>query len=528
MLILGLDGLNWDLLAPILAAGAMPHLARLQREGAWGPLASVVPTQSATAWASFITGQNPARHGVLDFVVRRADGTYRHAKPNPATTLWHHLGRGGLRVGVLNFPVTYPPDAVNGFLVSGMLSPTGKTFTHPPALGPELLGRVPGYRLDLEWQIYNNREGALLQDLVEMTRQRARAARYLRDRYEPDCLAVAFVGPDRLQHALWRHLDPGHPRHDAGQAEALTGAIYGFYATLDEAVGQLVTEAGPETTVILLSDHGFQAAAWQFRVDDWLASQGWLAWQAGRSRLTRLVRRFDTPWVRHLRRRLVKDISQHFAAFAPGGTVDWSRTVAFGPWNAQQGVRINVRGREPQGIVAPGADYESLRDEIRCALLEATAPQTGRPVVAQVWNREEIYDGPFLDEMPDLVLALRSPFAASPLQPGLWSPTGWGSGDHSLTGMTILRGPAVAPGRVEGSELIDVVPTILYLLGQPLPAALDGRVLTRALDRAFVAAHPIRHLEPGDHGPAAGLAGEVLTPEEEAEVQARLRGLGYL
>jgi predicted AlkP superfamily phosphohydrolase/phosphomutase len=208
--------------------------------------------------------------------------------------------------------------------------------------------------------------------------------------------------------------------------------------------------------------------------------------------------------------------------------VDWSRTVAFGPWNAQQGVRINVRGREPQGIVAPGADYESLRDEIRCALLEATAPQTGRPVVAQVWNREEIYDGPFLDEMPDLVLALRSPFAASPLQPGLWSPTGWGSGDHSLTGMTILRGPAVAPGRVEGSELIDVVPTILYLLGQPLPAALDGRVLTRALDRAFVAAHPIRHLEPGDHGPAAGLAGEVLTPEEEAEVQARLRGLGYL
>jgi len=528
MLILGLDGLNWEILEPMLEAGVMPHLARLRQEGAWGPLTSVVPTQSATAWASFITGQNPARHGVLDFVVRQADGTYRHAKPNPAATLWHYLGRGGLRVGVLNFPVTYPPDPVNGFLVSGMLSPTGQTFTHPPALGPELLAEVPSYRLDLEWQLYNNQAGALLDDLVEMTRQRARAARYLRDRYEPDCLAVAFVGPDRLQHTLWRHLDPGHPHHDPAEAGVLAPAIHGFYATLDEAVGQLVAEAGRETTVIVLSDHGFQAAAWQFRVDDWLADQGWLARQAGRSRLTRLVRRFDTPWVRHLRRRLVKDISQHFAAFAPGGTVDWSRTVAFGPWNEQQGVRLNVRGREPEGIVAPGTDYESLRDEICRALLEATAPQTGLPVVAQVWRREEIYDGPFLDEMPDLVLALHPPFAASPLQPGLWSPTGWGSGDHSLTGMTILRGPAIAPGRVEGSNLIDVVPTALYLLGQPLPASIDGQVLTPALDGAFVAAHPIRYQEAGDLGPEVTAVGEALTPEQEAEVQARLRGLGYL
>ncbi len=252
LLILGLDGLSWPLVDPLLEAGVMPHLARLKAEGAWGPLTSVVPTQSATAWASFLSGQNPARHGVFDFMVRQADGTYRHAKPDPASTLWHHLGRGGLGVGVLNFPVTYPPDPVNGFLVSGMLAPRGRTFTHPPALGDELLAAVPGYRIDLEWQLYAGREAALVGELSEMIGQRAEAATYLNDRYRPQCLAVAFTATDRLQHALWRHMDPTHPDYDAAAAARLQDAIHGFYAALDGAVGHLLDNIDGETAVLVL------------------------------------------------------------------------------------------------------------------------------------------------------------------------------------------------------------------------------------------------------------------------------------
>jgi predicted AlkP superfamily phosphohydrolase/phosphomutase len=528
IVVLGLDGLTWPLLERLFAAGAMPHLARLRREGAWGPLASVVPTQSATAWASFITGQNPGRHGVVDFMVRQADGSYHHAKPNPATTLWRYLGRAGLRVGAFNFPVTYPPDPVHGFLVSGMLTPEGRTFTHPASLGDELLAAFPGYRLDLEWQLYDGRERAMLGELTEMTRLRAEVACYLRDRYAPDCLAVAFIGTDRLQHALWRHLDPDHPHHTPAQADALAGAIHGFYTTLDQAVGQLVAGVGDDTAVLVLSDHGFQPAAWQFRVDDWLAELGWLARQTGRSRVERWVRRLDTPQVRHLRRRLVKDISQHVRTFAPGGTVDWSRTVAFNPWNAQQGVRLNVRGRESHGAVAPGADYERLRDQIATALRQAVEPQTGRAVVDRVWKREDLYDGPFFDEMPDLVFALAPGFAESPLQPDLWAPTGWGSGDHSLTGMFIAWGRGIAPGQVQGAELIDVAPTALYLLDQPQPSTMDGKVLTAALDAALVAANPSRRDETAASPPEAAPGGDLLTAAEEAEIQERLRGLGYL
>ncbi len=528
LLIVGLDGLCWPLLEPLLAAGIMPCLARLRDEGAWGPLTSVVPTHSAAAWTSFLTGQNPARHGITDFMVRQPDGTYRHARPHPATTLWHHLGRGGLRVGAFNFPVSYPPEPVNGFLVSGMLTPRGRTFTYPPELGEELLSRFVDYRFDLEWQLYRGRERALLRDLTAMIGQRAEAACFLRNRYAPDCLAVAFIGPDRLQHALWRHLDPAHPGHDPLQAGALRHDLYRFYAALDRAVGRLVADAGPETTVLVLSDHGFQAAARQFRADEWLAGHGWLAFQAGRSRLEQWVRRLDTPRVQHLRRRLVKDISRHFASFQPGGAFDWSRTVAFCPWNAQQGIRLNVRGREPQGIVAPGAGYERLREEIRQALLETTEPQTGLRVIDRVWRREKVYRGPFLGEMPDLVFTLRPPFSASPVQQRLWADTGWASGDHSLEGMLIAWGRGVAPGRVEGASLVDVAPTVLYLAGQPVPTAMDGRVLAGALDPVSLAANPVRHEEGALLLPEVPPVGGALTPEEEAELQARLRGLGYL
>lgn len=235
-----------------------------------------------------------------------------------------------------------------------------------------------------------------------------------------------------------------------------------------------------------------------------------------------------------MRRRLVKDVSRHLPMFAPGGTLAWPRTVAFSAWNRQQGIRLSVRGREPQGIVAPGAEYERLRDEIRQALMETTEPQTGQQVVDQVWNREDLYEGPFFESVPDLVLSLRPGFAANPVQQRLWAPTGWASGDHSLEGMFIAWGRGVAPGRVAGAELIDMAPTALYLLDRPVPTAMDGKVLTDALDAAFVAARPVRRQEyqacQEYQAPLAGAVrgGETLSEEEEADIHARLRGLGYL
>ncbi|MEW5988257.1 MAG: alkaline phosphatase family protein, partial [Chloroflexota bacterium] len=445
LLLIGLDGVNLHLLHHLLPPAVMPTLRGLMAGGAAGPLTSVFPTHSAAAWASFVTGQTPAGHGVFDFMARQSDGRYRHAQPDPQTTLWHTLGQAGYRGGVLNFPVTYPPMPVNGWLVSGMLSPNLDTFTYPAELAGELKAAFPDYLLDVEWKLFDGDPVGLLSKLTAMTQQRGRVARYLLAGEPLDYLAVAFIATDRAQHALWRYLEPDHPYFDAKAAEWLRPALHHFYHTLDEAVAGLLDCVEPETTVIVLSDHGFQSAAWQFHANDWLAQQGWLVYEQGRRQVERLLRRLDAPAVQQFRRRLFPNVSRYIASLAPGGVVDWTRTRAFCPWNFHQGIRLNLRGRDPGGIVDCGDAPQSLRD-VSTALLESRHPSTGLPVVASVYHTAELYAGPYLAAMPDLVFDLRPNFAPGLHRQTLFEPTGWASGDHAREGFIVIQGAGVPAG----------------------------------------------------------------------------------
>ena len=477
VLVIGIDGLNLDLIFRLLPADTLPTLHSLIAKGAVGDLRSVFPTHSAAAWASFITGQTPAAHGIFDFTVRLPDGHYRHAKPDPTQTLWHRLGEQGFRVGIFNFPVTFPPDAVNGWLVSGMLSPDVQRFAYPPTLADEINHAFPDYQLDVEWLRYENRPADLLRALTAMTRQRGEVARYLLKREPLDFFAIAFIATDRAQHALWRFLDAAHPFYDEKEAVALLPAIHEFYRSLDTAIASLMEMASPETLVILLSDHGFQAAAWQFHANDWLSKQGWLKFKPSAGKLERWMRRLDTPRLRSLRKRLFTDISRHVPAFTPGGTIDWPRTRAFCPWNFHQGIRINVQGRDPYGVVGPGDEYENLREEIAIGLQQLRFPERGEAVVAAVFRREELYEGPYLEAMPDIIFDLRPNFAPGIHRQTLFEATGWVSGDHSSTGFVLLAGTGVSPGKIEAARLIDLAPTVLHAFGIPIASTIQGKPL---------------------------------------------------
>ena len=532
LLLLGLDGLNWPLLEPLLAAGLLPTLARLRREGVAAPLLSVLPTQSAAAWASFMTGQQPVVHGVFDFLARQPDGAYRHAKPAPGSTLWAWLNRAGYRVGAINFPVTYPPDPVQPFQVSGMLSLEQPPFTQPPTLAADIRRAVPDYRLDLEWQLYADRPAALLADLTQMTQARVRLVETLAARYTLDVLAVAYISPDRLLHALWWMLDPTHPAADARLAAVLQPAWETYWRTLDEAVARTLAAAdGANAAVFIVSDHGFQAAVWQFRVNEWLAQQGWYRSQAGRGRLTSLLRRLDTPSVQHWRRRLIKDVSRHVGFLAPGAATDWPRTLAFCPWNTQQGIRLNLIGRDPHGQVAPGAAAERLLAEIEQALRAARFG--GQPLVGGVVRTAELLTGPAgaisslaqPDQLPDLLFWLNPPFAGNLQTPGLFTRTGWASGDHALDGLLLAWGRGIAAPTTSLSptpRLIDMAPTVLHSLGLAVPETMQGRVLTELLQST--AAVRYQPAAP-DLDPSTQAA---LDDSETADLQERLRGLGYL
>ncbi|MBN1667383.1 MAG: alkaline phosphatase family protein [Anaerolineales bacterium] len=522
LVVIGLDGLNFDVIQRLLPKEVLPAIWGQILKSASGELTSVFPTHSASAWVSFMTGQTPARHGIFDFKLRRPDGRYQHAKPALENTIWHFLGSVGYRLGVFNFPMTFPPDPINGWMVSGMLSPDLQRFTYPNALAGELTGVFPEYMLDVEWMLYEGQEQKLLHAMTAMVKQRAMIARYLLEHYPVDVFAMAFIATDRAQHALWRYLDPLHPGYDAKKARALRPAIYHFYTELDRAVASVLEYTGSQSSVLLLSDHGFQAAAWQFHVDGWLQSQGWQRQRSVSGKLKQQISKMEPAKMRHLRRRLWPDLSRHVPAFQPGGSINWSKTLAFCPWNFHQGIRLNVRGREPEGVVSPGREFQQLRAEIGSALAELRWPKDGTRVVAKLYNGENLYPGPDQDCMPDLVFALSPNFAAGIHRPRLFEATGWLSGDHSMDGFYALQASECQPGLSQPAHLVDIAPTILHLLGVPVPDNMDGKPLV-AIRRETPTVQ-----QAGDLAVEAQDGLVELSSEDEARLLQQLRDLGYM
>jgi predicted AlkP superfamily phosphohydrolase/phosphomutase len=213
--------------------------------------------------------------------------------------------------------------------------------------------------------------------------------------------------------------------------------------------------------------------------------------------------------------------------------VDWSQSRAYSFGRHYGSLFLNVRGREPNGCVEPGAEYERTRDEIADALLAWKDPRLGRPLVSRALRREEVYHGARFDEAPDLILLPEdeadifyglSDFGSS----RIWDETYRYSGMHRDNGLLVACGPAVrAGGTAEGASIVDLAPTILYLLDREIPAEMDGRVLTEALSPSLLSSRPVRRGAAGDADDNRGPAREYST-EEEAEVMQRLRDLGYL
>ncbi|NLE76177.1 MAG: hypothetical protein GX605_05425 [Chloroflexi bacterium] len=548
--VLGFDAATFWLIDPWVAEGKLPNFARLMREGVRGSLDSTIPYVSGPAWVSFATGVNPGKHGVFDFA-RRQPGGYGiqlvNARDIRSATLWSLLSQAGLRLGSLNCPVTYPPRPVNGFLVGGMLSPSLKSdFTYPKELRDQLLRAVPDYLIESAETSPDRAQtkAAVARNVRQGTQARAKATRFLLEWLGHwDLFVSVYSETDRVMTYLWDDMDPQHPRHDPDLAARFGHEILRHYQELDAILGQTMEEVVDErTTLLVLSDHGFGGVYRFFYPNRWLHEQGYLTLKQG-SGTTGLVqgakgllRRLR---VAHLVKQTLHRLFPHWGftsqlrQFAFTRDVDWSRTRAF--WAADNGVTINVAGREPEGIVRPGAEYEALRDEIAAGLLALREPGTGERVVAAVHRREEIYSGPYIAESPDLRVVWqeypderRTHFSAGEL----WGESTFGpagqTGDHCYQGVFLAWGQGVRRGAtIQGAAMVDVAPTILWLLGQPIPQEMDGRVLREAFEADWAAQRPIQHSQGEARPPdASELAG--FSDEESEAVRERLRGLGYL
>lgn len=577
VMVIGLDGATFDLMRPWLAEGKLPTMARLMHEGAAGEMVSVPNMNSGAAWATFATGLNPGKHGVY-WLVEYKPNSYELQPTNALSrhgeTIWARLSRRGKRVAVLNVPITWPAEPVNGILVAGWDCPgvRSRGFTYPPEFAQELLRACDGEFIITA--AYEAPEATLKGDLAlgirtihKQTESHLKAARYVLSQGPWDLFIVIFTATDIAHHLLWKTFDPNHPAYDPQEAAHYGGAIYDIYRQLDDAIAELLQYADENTTVIVMSDHGAGIKAGAVHhINHWLASQGLLRWmtdgrrQATRRRPSSVVRRLlmrtlaDAIWAS--RRVLSEAQRERIKGWLPmlrglrskaemhlySAQIDWSRTLAYGN-DADDFIRINLKGREPQGIVAP-EDYGVLRDHIIERLYAWRDPKSGRPLVEKVWKREEIYFGPYVDKADDILIRWADFVPQGLDDGGLERPRQFFdqiSGGHKPNGILIMRGPGIAPGTViEGAELIDMPPTILYLLGEPVPAIMDGKVLVQAFSPDTLAAYPPVYDVPqaeatgtpgmnGANGHADGAGTEESYSEEEALlVEERLRGLGYL
>jgi len=546
-LVLGLDGASLEVIEPLIAAGRLPHLAAWRADGVARPLRSTVPPMSFPAWSTFLTGLGPGCHGLFDFT-QKVPGAYRlrfaNASDRRGESMAGRVSRAGGRCLVLGVPGTYPPEPVRGLLVSGFDAPVSTGSDARSASDPDLYRRIaaqsgPWMRADLDEGAsgggWHERAVGRLLARIDRKRDFALAAlaalRAAAGGARPDLCLVVFSESDTVAHHYWRDHDPRSPRHDPAASPLRRGAVTAVYERLDAACGELRAAFGADALCVVVSDHGSGGAARRVvHLNARLREVGLLQRVSRRpgppldaaARAAReLGLRLLPPPLRERVFRRARWAAARLESAARFGGIDWSRTRAFSEEaNTQPGVWINLRGREAAGCVEP-ADYEAVRGEVIDQLLRWRLPD-GQPVVLRARRREEVYEGPFSDRAPDVVveLALDAGYGLSLVQ------TPWNSGEpesvrtlgddelgggrgrgmngtHRPDGLWLATGPG-ARELVTGAApaLADVAPALMRAMGVPWDD--DRRAAARGRERV-------------DY-----------TPEEEALVAERLRDLGYL
>ena len=557
MVVLGLDGATFDLILPWVQSGKLPNFARLLSRGISGRLHSTVPPMSPPAWNSFMTGTNPGKHAIFDFTGRKPQSyetRFVNAAWRRAPTLWRYLSEAHKRVAVLSVPFTYPPEQVNGVMISGFDAPgvaglVDRSATYPPELCDEMRAQVGEYPMAPNLFAYTD-PGDMLDATVRSMEQKAAAALYLYQRERWDCFVFVLGETDGTSHRFWRFCDPMSPLRDEAPPEAkVANALLTVYQKADQVLGRFLELVPADTTIMVMSDHGNGGNSDKaVYLNRWLESQGLLTFRpleelvkGGLEFAKRLALKVLPPTIKRMfyRRTNLPDMVESWARFS---AIDWKRTQAFSEETPYfPSIWVNLKGREPLGIVEPH-EYEKVRDHIAAQLALWRNPVSGQRMVKCVHRREEIYAGSHVDKAPDLMIEWELDHGYSYLfRPSTGkrrSPVRVldgpekkrvKSGDHRAEGIFLMTGADLAVSReIKEVHITDLAPTILYHLGVPIPPDMDGAVLTQIFTDEYLTAHPLHYGRAlGADGDRTASPRDYSAAEEEA-IRQRLQGLGYI
>jgi predicted AlkP superfamily phosphohydrolase/phosphomutase len=532
ILVIGLDAATMDLIDPWAAAGQLPTLARLMREGVSARLTSTPNMHSASAWTSILTGLNPGRHGLFVFSDRDfATGKQVFFKGGDRTgrLISSHLASHGLTSGFLNVPMTYPSQSeAGGFMISGLDAPSlNERAFSPSELRDELLTRFADYSFapqGLGELMKAGRVDEAIAQWMKLIEIQTAAAEYLLTNHPVDFFMTVYTASDWAGHNLWS---------DAEHSNQLTPLLE-IYRALDTVIDTLLKYANEDTQVYIISDHGMgRHTGASYHLAEWLEERGYMA--RGRSQARHALIGAGRRAARSLlpasaRERLKAGIGEGRVERLQAAekdtfysSVDWQRSVAYTE-PGRHVININLESRNSDGIVKE-CDYEGTCLKV-IEDLSTWSDDQGNKVVERVARRDEVYSGPFTEQASDLYVYW-NPTASFPHPPDEVRARGfWWSGDHRPEGILICKGPGIrSAARTEAPIVYDLVSTMMYAAGLPVPDDLDGQVIPQLCTDDFIAAHPVS-VETSTHRGDAGQSH--LSKEEEQLIAEKLRGLGYL
>lgn len=488
-----------DLIRPWAEDGTLPTLKKMIAGGSCGSIQGSEPLITPHSWGNILTGKGAGHHGVFDFWQRDEHGRFSatsraslREKP-----VWTLLSQGGLKSAVINLPLTFPPEAVGGFMISGTDAPgMTRAIADPPETYDQIIRRFGGYRPTAVFP--GGRKKSEYLGLFEReTARQTDICEHLLASNEWDFGIVYFVDVAMAQHYFWGDMASGD------DANPYRNTIRTAYRCLDDSIARLADVAGPGATVFVVSECGAGPIRYGVQINDWLHNEGLLSWKkpAGgvwlSSRLRSVLRagakRARGAAKRHLPELIRFWLNQRLPALKDSSAddayhhIDWANTRAFA--HGKEGsLFINLEGRDRHGTVAPGSEYEAVRQAIIDRLGELRDPDTGESAVTRVYRREELFSGPMTYLAPDLFIEWRDDMYMPAEQEGergrifvtrwrhdmSWPTTG----SHRIAGVLIASGPQIRPGmEVSGATIFDLLPTWLHLLRQPIPDGLEGRVI---------------------------------------------------
>ena len=516
IVVIGLDGVPLSLLLRLTQNGCMPQVAKLLQNGSYGKLQSVMPPITPAAWTSFQTGQYPFRHGIIDFLMFdpwEYEYSFTNSTHIVGQTLWNILHHAGKKQIVVNVPLTYPPEEIDGIIIPGFDTPAIEQgdSSHPEGVLNEIEQNTGEYRfisLAKSIRLYRQAGLKVLSDeLLEVTRSQVEAVKYLMKIYPWDFLMYHFQVTDILQHSAWDFIDQECKSYTQ-KKESDKATIRNFYLSIDAMVGEILDRCGTNTTVCLLSDHGFAAFDTTVNLNLFLKQRGYIAFNPLYPILTIRASMIKTFKKFHIKLPKYIQLPPTRKAVRTFQKINFRKTTAYAYSNALNYAFIFINKKYPANVDRLKKDLMGLCHD-------------GKPVVKDIY---QWYGGLTAGAFnPDFVVEFSEGYSVkhslSSKRITLFEDTA-GAGNHCIDGMFCLAGDNIKSNYETKAEIIDIMPTILNILNVPTPRKIDGKLI----EDIFVTSNKSEYIDTTNYSTTHKTVGNA----DFDAVADMLKSLGYL